>query len=199
MQPLGFKMLAGAEPGLGTGWLGRDAYFANTSASGLASTLGMVTAQEGGDGGRNREDGDFIELDPRLDAGPPGDKGCVQVRQGRVVAVNALLHRAAESLFVGINASAKASSDLAGLARRMEEELVLLGKMVNGAGPPHTEPGCTVHPPGGRAPSRTVDVPVALAGGLDVTLDVIFGPGPGPGLGATDTGGRHRLRVPAPA
>ena len=82
----------------------------------------------------------------------------------------------------------------------MEEELVLLSTMVNGAGPARTEP--VRHrrtPQAGGHRRATVDVPVALAGGLDVTLDVIFGPGPGPGLGATDTGGRHRLTLPAPA
>ncbi|HTU36381.1 MAG TPA: wax ester/triacylglycerol synthase family O-acyltransferase [Acidimicrobiales bacterium] len=42
------------------------------------------------------------------------------------------------SLFVGINASAKASPDLAGLAQAMEDELLLLSKMANGAGPPRS-------------------------------------------------------------
>jgi diacylglycerol O-acyltransferase / wax synthase len=40
-----------------------------------------------------------------------------------------------DALFVGINASAKASPDLAGLARAMEDELALLTKMVDAAGP----------------------------------------------------------------
>jgi diacylglycerol O-acyltransferase / wax synthase len=53
-----------------------------------------------------------------------------------VAPINITVQSYLDSLFVGINASAKASSDLAGLARRMEEELLLLSKMVNGAGPP---------------------------------------------------------------
>jgi len=47
----------------------------------FALDIGYGETQEGGDGGRNREDGDFTELDPRLNARPPGDKGCVQVWQ----------------------------------------------------------------------------------------------------------------------
>ncbi len=57
-----------------------------------------------------------------------------------VAPINITVQSYLDSLFVGINASAKASSDLAGLARRMEEELLLLSRMVNGAGPARIEP-----------------------------------------------------------
>jgi diacylglycerol O-acyltransferase len=55
-----------------------------------------------------------------------------------VAPINITVQSYLDSLFVGINAASKASPDLAGLARRMEEELLLLSKMVNGAGPPRS-------------------------------------------------------------
>ena len=55
-----------------------------------------------------------------------------------VAPINITVQSYLDSLFVGINAASKASPDLAGLARRMEEELGLLSKMVNGAGPPRS-------------------------------------------------------------
>jgi diacylglycerol O-acyltransferase / wax synthase len=58
-----------------------------------------------------------------------------------VSAINITVQSYLDSLFVGINASATASPDLAGLARAIEDELVLLSKMAGGTEP---TPGATV-------------------------------------------------------
>ncbi len=55
-----------------------------------------------------------------------------------VAPLNITVQSYLDSLFVGINASAKAVQDLEGFARAMEDELVLLSKMADGAGPPRS-------------------------------------------------------------
>ncbi len=72
-----------------------------------------------------------------------------------VSAINITVQSYLDSLFVGINASATASPDLAGLAQAMEDELVLLSKMANGAGPPRSAARAPPSDPtGGRPPPR---------------------------------------------
>lgn len=56
------------------------------------------------------------------------------------VALNITVQGYLDTLYVGINASARAVPDLPGLARAMEDELTLLSKMAAGAGSPRSTP-----------------------------------------------------------
>ena len=91
-----------------------------------------------------------------------------------VAPINITVQSYLDSLFVGINASAKAVPDLAGLARRMEEELVALeqdGRRGRTCTRRRQRRGGTPssNPPGGRAPPHPVGVAVgARIGAADI-------------------------------